>query len=144
MERWKQKMRAKILPLAFALVVMRVVCASAADQSSPLVDVQKLRDLCKKPDHDVEAVYCLGFVVGIADVMTMNATQISKAPNGSPVRTYLAASGICTPDYRAPSGGALIQAFLNWADRHPEKWGIDAGTGVGLAFQDTWRCKDSN
>lgn len=35
--------------------------------------------------------------------------------------------------------GAMAQAFTNWAEKHPENWGIARILGVISALQETWR-----
>ena len=37
--------------------------------------------------------------------------------------------------------GAMLQAFLIWAEKHPEKWSHYNGTGVLEALHETWPCK---
>jgi hypothetical protein len=36
--------------------------------------------------------------------------------------------------------GAVIQAFLNWADKHPEKWARPRIFGATAAMRETWPC----
>ena len=41
-----------------------------------------------------------------------------------------------------PTFGAIIQAFVKWAENHPEAWsGAPRQLGVMAALQKTWPCK---
>jgi len=36
---------------------------------------------------------------------------------------------------------AMVQAFKNFAEKHPESWGMEAVTGVAMALRTTWLCR---
>jgi hypothetical protein len=40
----------------------------------------------------------------------------------------------------SPTDGAARQAFLNWADKHPEEWNTETLIGVSRAMKATWPC----
>ena len=42
---------------------------------------------------------------------------------------------------RAPSVGAGSQAFVNWADANPEKWGFEFADGLILATSEAFPCE---
>jgi len=47
------------------------------------------------------------------------------------------------PKAEAPyTTGASIQAFLNWADNHPERWGDSFSEGVIAAMIETFPCRN--
>jgi hypothetical protein len=35
----------------------------------------------------------------------------------------------------------MAQAFINWAEKHPENWTMGGADGVILALKETWLCK---
>jgi hypothetical protein len=37
----------------------------------------------------------------------------------------------------------MVQAFLNWAEKHPEAWSYNQIRGVILALGETWPCKSN-
>jgi len=41
----------------------------------------------------------------------------------------------------APSHGAMIQAFINWAEKNPQQWATGKTAGVMLALQESWPCR---
>jgi hypothetical protein len=43
--------------------------------------------------------------------------------------------------YAAPSHGAMIQAFINWIEKNPQKWNTNKTAGVIMALQETWPCR---
>jgi hypothetical protein len=86
--------------------------------------VQDLINDCRS-GVNYEQAYCLGFIAG--SVMLHNGDSVAV--------TLWAA---CSAD--EPTFGAMRQAFLNWADKHPEDWNIGALAGVALAIKATWPC----
>jgi hypothetical protein len=72
--------------------------------------------------------------------MSMNAYQLARTDQQDTAYKYLAAFGLCTSDGGFPSGDAMIQAFVNWAQQHPERWSAPAYSGITMAYQGTWFC----
>jgi hypothetical protein len=62
----------------------------------------------------IEEGYCIGYVAAIWDKLPCGGTATNRA---------------------------LIQAFKNWAEKHPEKWTDPEGVGAELAFRSTWKCE---
>ncbi|WP_363238289.1 Rap1a/Tai family immunity protein [Mesorhizobium sp.] len=89
-------------------------------------DVQSLLAQCK-PNNGGWS-YCLGYVGGVADMMAMNGV-LSPRP----------ALSICVGQ-TIPTYGAYQQAFINWAEAHPEKWQSHQGFGVIESLRATWPC----
>jgi hypothetical protein len=42
---------------------------------------------------------------------------------------------------RSASFGAMIQVFINWAQKHPEQWSSPREFGVVQALKETWPYK---
>ena len=91
-------------------------------------NIQWLYNACKERDDQLGFVICLGYVSGIGDLMQMNAVAALKRvidPSGWDDR-------LCGQ----PSYGAQVQAFVNWAERHPEKWQFSRQLGVVAALRE--------
>lgn len=97
--------------------------ASAADN-----DVQSLYSACKMSDASQEFAVCVGFISGVGETLH----YLGLAPDAQPFK-------ICG----APTHGAMVQAFLNWAEKHPEAWSYNQIRGVILALGETWPCKSN-
>ena len=93
-------------------------------------DVQQLYGECK--DTDVEEVFCIGYITGLAEQMRTNGFLL-KQTGQEDARHRLS---ICTD----ASYGAMIQAFVRWAENHPEDWGMPRQLGVMYALRETWPC----
>jgi hypothetical protein len=63
--------------------------------------------------------------------------QLSKIEPSSKPSNPLFSFALCA----APSHGAMIQAFINWAEKNPQKWDMNKTAGVITALQETWPCK---
>jgi hypothetical protein len=100
----------------------------AADEEKH--DVQKLHEMCKLPPGETKAAICLGFISGVAEMMRLMSFSRYKEVRG--------AFGQCSE----ASYGAAMQAFMNWADKHPERWSKPMVVGVIEALNETWPCGD--
>lgn len=100
----------------------------------PQFDVQELYDQCKQKSDTQASTFCLGFIAGIADVMRHNGDRRSSmdAAQWAAVSELALCGG--------PSYGAYIQAFMNWAQKHPEYWGERNFQGVVAALHQAWPC----
>jgi hypothetical protein len=96
--------------------------------------VQQLFSECEAGMNNEGSVfnygYCLGAVAGVSQVMAANCDGGKSEPS----LAWLSAS-------LPPSHGAGVQAFVNWAEAHPEQWGAYELTGVILAIRQTFPCK---
>lgn len=104
--------------------------------------VQFLYESCKQELAAGLPQFCLGYLEGVAQFMATNGYERGKvSPANSEAKWYLTEMGLCPgPAIGVPSGGALIQAFLNWAAKHPEHWADHTLLGVVLALRSTWPC----
>jgi hypothetical protein len=126
--------------LGLALAVTAAPLLSLADVSkdnaSP--NVQKLLQECNalQGSGEPDAMdysnfsYCIGYVGGIGDAMLAN---------GQIVHPLNPVVSIC--DEGLISRGAMVQAFRNWAQKHPERWSDNDSLGVMAALRETWPCK---
>ena len=96
---------------------LTVACAGAATGSA---------DIAADIAVAARATQCAGYVTGAAHLLGVLGT----------IDEYRA-FGIC-PGTAAPA--AFVQAFMNWSDAHPERWGDDALVGVVIALRDVWPC----
>jgi hypothetical protein len=116
--------RVLVVAVIFALALLLPV--SAAPQCRT---VQDMYEACTAPPASTDAAICTGYVSGVGDAMQFIGV---KANQHSELRDY----AIC----EQPSYGAMVQAFKNWADKHPQQWGANKIVGVMLALQENWGC----
>ena len=90
--------------------------------------VQFLYRTCKDEMAANAPRFCLGYILGVGQLMAVNA--------GFGDNFAMCAS----PSGRVPSGRAMIEAFLSWAEKHPESWSQRNVMGVALALRETWPC----
>lgn len=78
------------------------------------------------------AGYCSGFIAGVWYMMSINCIN-------EDFREAL------SPDFQAgyvSSPRARVQAFLNWAEDHPEAWGEPMFFGVVNSLSSTFPCEE--
>ena len=115
--------RVMALATVVALTLSRIALAAGKQ------DVQALYYMCKKTGT-TEYWICAGFVGGVADLMGL-------FPVGPRDREpALKAFSMCA----SPSHGAMVQAFINWAETHPEQWDQPQVNGVVQALRSQWPC----
>jgi hypothetical protein len=86
--------------------------------------------------------YCLGYIEAVGQLMVTNGYERTKI-SGVKASQYLTDTALCqAPSGGVPSGAALIQAFVNWSDKHPEHWADHTLIGVLLALRSTWPCSN--
>jgi Rap1a immunity proteins len=92
-------------------------------------DVQELYQWCKdQTAGSAYNSYCLGVVVGVSQTLY----HVGELDHGHPL-------AICGEP--GPTIGAEAQAFINWAEKNPDKWGWPAANGVIIALKEKWPCK---
>ncbi len=128
------------LDLRCAIYAGLALCCVTKVHASP--SVENLLKFCKS-SAPMERALCENEIYGLGDLMSLNGLEREKLPvHEAEGRAWLADTGLCTNvDETQPSGAAMLQAFLNWADKHPEKWSLDAGLGIIEALRSTWPCK---
>jgi hypothetical protein len=107
-------------PLFCAQAVLSLVMATAGAAGTDTI--QELHDWCKETHNSPRSGYCLGYVTGIAEMMLKLGRDHPDDPHG-----------ICGE----PTRGALVQTFVNWAEKHPEELGSSDHFGVLTALAET-------
>ena len=92
----------------------------------PHRSIQSLYEACTGADS-YQQMYCVGYISATMDTMTVLGTY-------GPAQAF----GICPKVF--VSYGAGVQAFKNWAQKHPDAWGAPRYLGVSLALKETWPC----
>jgi hypothetical protein len=101
--------------------------ASAIQAETPSMSVHGLYEECIAVDNQSQ-MFCAGYFNASMDSMIL----LGADPDSQ-------AFGICP---KTPiTAGAALQAFKNWAQRHPETWGYRRNIGVIWALQELWACK---
>ena len=125
--------RATVSIVAFLWLFLSVPMRATAEEQSQEFNatVQGLLQQCKalsdpQTQNGYGALYCLGYVTGAADVL------LTLGLSGT--------AGICGKI----SYEAAVQAFVNWATAHPERWTNDRLLGVTVALRETWPCNNSS
>lgn len=108
----------------------------SSNASAEPANVQGLLDQCNSEMTASEFLYCLGYVGGVSDVMILNGIIAKNNPSIDPVLKRFA-----TCPSSAVSRGASRQAFVNWAQKHPEQWTLGTTQGVVFALRDVWPCR---
>lgn len=119
-----------ILPIA--------VWLSAGEALSNELTVQSLYTDCKSEDS-FDRAFCLGFLGGVGHTLSGigQAADVAADYYGHDVvKTAMRRIGVCG----LATIGAYRQAFINWAERHPEQWNSHMQLGVAIALRETWPC----
>lgn len=131
------QIRALVASAAFLL------CAGSARSEPPSRHtVQNMLDFCKHHDDAAEDV-CVSIIYGMGTAMLLNGIGYAGSPPTEiQARAWLKVTGMCLANGEtSPSGGAMVQAFINWANAHPTKWGEEDVAGIADALSSTWPCR---
>lgn len=101
---------------------------AALQAGDPARSVQDLYAKCTATTGLYEKSYCAGFFTASLDTMIVLGTDVSTQAFGICPRTTVTV-------------GAAVQAFKNWAQKHPEAWSLQRYLGVSWALQEVWPCK---
>lgn len=106
-------------------------------QVKPFVfnSIQNLYTACKAPGYQPEAMECLVYIAGIMGLMSSVGEVLPRVTTPES-RAALWPLAICNHG----TYGAAKQAFLNWAEKHPEWWQNPPALGVQIAVRDLWPC----
>ena len=122
--------------LLFRVVIasMTVTLLNLPTTAAEMDTVQKLLLECKQSEPSTDKVFCIGFIGGISDMMIINSQLLSH--DGEKSVEFAMCEGNEHTAY-----GAKVQAFINWADSHPQRWGEHQALGVAEALRLAWPCK---
>jgi hypothetical protein len=95
-------------------------------------DVQQLYGQCKNIG-DIDQMFCSGYIAGVTEQMTANGFMLNKND-----KTLDRSLFLCAPP--STTLGAMVQAFVKWAENYPQGWGFPRQIGVMTALQKTWPC----
>jgi len=116
---------------AIALAAVAILSAAPIQAAPDPTTVQFLYRACKDEMAANNLRFCLGYILGVGQLMAVNAEfgdnfALCAEPKGG-----------------VPTGRAMIQAFLAWAEKHPESWSQRNLLGVALALRETWPCRST-
>jgi hypothetical protein len=108
------------------------------EPQNPTATAQGLYEFCSAKEWMLNQV-CEYFIMGVGDVMGAQGRNSQTAPPA--MRAYLHKTSLCTGTERyVPSAGAMVKAFMNWEQKHPEAWDYAMVVGVTFALSETWPC----
>jgi hypothetical protein len=128
-----------VLTAAFAIAGVAATAASTGADKGAWVDLAALQ--AKDPTVSIHSLYeqCTGTDLGGRNFCTGYIVGIAESLGQLSLKTSTRSSGICwtgqTIEY-----SASVQAFKNWAEKHPEAWGVVRYAGVMWALRETWPC----
>jgi hypothetical protein len=95
------------------------------------LNVQNLYSNCKAPDASGKWALCIAYITGIGNAMQMTGGVFKQHPNENYEPFALCGE---------PSNAAMVQAFKNWAEKHPKEWSRPQLYGAMVALNETWPC----
>jgi hypothetical protein len=122
---------------AAALLGFAAIPTNAEEPKQISNTVQELYQQCKSHNGPGE-VMCLGFIAGSVAQMEIIAIAAEHMDAPTDRLFLLGETKFCSG--QGTSLGAMRQAFINWAEKHPEKWSMYNGYGVNAALRETWPC----
>ena len=128
-------------PAVFAFLISGATTQAATKPGS----VQFLYEACKQDLASETPGFCMGYIEAAAQIMVTNASERQKVlPNDTEARRYLTEFSLCPNPSVNASGAALIQTFVNWAEKHPDRSADHALDGVMQSLAAIWSCPNSN
>ena len=117
-------------------VSLGLLAMPTAPNSQTKLNVQELIRQCNASEGSPDFFNCIGYVSGASDMMLLNGMVSLKIDPASATTMSVIAMCAASP----PTYGARLQAFKNWGQKHPEKWGEETFVGVVEAMRETWPC----
>jgi len=109
----------------------------AASEETKWINVQDLYKQCDARQGSFDEIFCLEFVSGVARQLFTNRLALKDIKTSRDL-IMMSIPSACPTSF--VSNGAMVQAFSEWAKRHPEEWSATAQIGVMQAVRDTWPC----
>jgi hypothetical protein len=107
---------------------------NALGSDTPKANIQELYEMCKESTGSPPQTFCLGYIGGVGEFMQLNGSIKSSLSDAQ----WSAIANLAIRDH--PTYGAMVQAFMNWAAEHPEKWGMGRAAATVIALRDAWPC----
>ena len=124
-----------LLRVAALLGVAAIPLSIKAQEPTRVMKVQELYQWCKSSD-DSNKIACKSLIIGAAGQIGFINTIAFMARDPSD-RELLYAFGACGGPSTAAAG---VQAFTNWAEKHPERWADEFSAGINVALHEAWPC----
>jgi Rap1a immunity proteins len=125
--------------LASGLLAFFVLLTAPA-RATPDLTTGALRTDCSSEDV-APMLHCFSYINALFELMMLNgSTMQNKFADNMDVQVALTSSSVCYTD-PIISPRELVQVFLNWADKNPEKWTLPRVVGVTDALREQWPCK---
>jgi hypothetical protein len=121
------------IAVALAATCLPVAPGASLEQEG---SVLTLYQWCKAKPSSYEFGLCLGFVSGVGDQMRLNSLLAHDLWSVED-RKRLSKMGSC---HGAISSRAMVKAFTDWTEKHPDLWNRQSVIGVTMALRDTWPC----
>jgi Rap1a immunity proteins len=118
--------------VAAACMGLRFAPARSSEEGSVLT----LYHWCKANPKSFEFALCLGFVSGVGDQMRLNAL-LARDLWSVEDRRRLSRMASC---HDTITSRAMVKAFTEWTEKHPDQWNRQSIIGVTMALRDTWPC----
>lgn len=115
--------------MLFCLLVATPLAPARAADGEGVLKVGDLLRFCKEEKGSPHKLVCLGYISGVGDAMQVIAVEALS----DQTRDF-AICGIARYN-------AMVQAFVNWAEKHPERWEEPRRLGVMAALKELWPCK---
>lgn len=100
----------------------------ATGDSDNMLKVGGFLQFCKAGAETAERAHCVGYVSAVWDVLT-----VTRADDVQVNKEFAVCGKV---KYRA-----MVQAFVNWAEKHPDQWEEPRSLGVAKALTELWPCK---
>jgi hypothetical protein len=118
--------------LVVALVTLLAGNAQAQERSDTGGSIQQLREWCKRSPAHEDFGQCMQYIVGVSDVMRLIGNL--EASDTGMVRGAVGRCGT------AKNYNDLVQAFVLWSDKRPDRWSEPRRYGVLEALKEKWPC----
>jgi Rap1a immunity proteins len=118
----------------FAATSIFLICGGSAG-ADDAANVGTLLRICAATDG-LSGIWCTEYIAGVGEMMFENGFVKYAHLEDAAMASEQAA---CSSDSFI-SHGAMKQAFMNWANQHPEHWNIIQSFGVMVAIRTTWPC----
>lgn len=122
-------------PILVGLVAL--ITAGLFSSNASALTVHEVLDQCNSAEGSPEFNFCIGYVGSLSDAMLLVGVVIehSDQPKNFNLLNRLGMCRTTESTYQAAR-----QIFVNWAQKHPEKWSNTAMSGVAAALQEVWPC----